>query len=81
MSLKSFPPPSIRIPKGNFVLTTIVIELSIFAFLIFIFTSLQNIVQVYASERVARDIRNEIAAKISVQPYAYYRKCYAPRDF
>jgi len=57
--------------KGNFLIKNLIIEFSIVAFLIFIFTYLQNIVQVYASERVARDIRNEITAKISVQPYSY----------
>ena len=56
---------------GHFLLIHLVVEFSIIALLIFIFTYLQNIVQVYASERVARDLRNEIAAKISVQPYAY----------
>jgi ATP-binding cassette subfamily B protein len=32
---------------------------------------MQNIVQVYASEKVARDLRNDLAAKISEQSYAY----------
>lgn len=59
---------------GNFNLSGLVIEFSIIAGLIFVFTYLQNIVQVLASERVARDLRNEIAAKISVQPYAYIAK-------
>ncbi len=60
--------------NGNFVITNLIIEFAIVAFFIFVFTYLQNIVQVYASERVARDIRNEITAKISVQPYAYIEK-------
>ncbi len=60
--------------KGNFIITNLIIEFSIIAALIFIFTYLQNIVQVYASERVARDLRNEISAKISVQPYSYIEK-------
>jgi ATP-binding cassette subfamily B protein len=57
--------------KGNFLITNLIIEFSAVAFLIFVFTYLQNIVQVYVSERVARDMRNEITAKISVQPYSY----------
>lgn len=57
--------------KGNFIISSLIIEFSIIAGFIFIFTYLQNIVQVYASERVARDMRNDIAAKISVQPYSY----------
>jgi ATP-binding cassette subfamily B protein len=56
---------------GHLVLESIVIELSVVAIGIFVFTYLQNIVQVLASERVARDLRTDIAAKISVQPYAY----------
>jgi len=60
--------------NGNFLITNLIIEFSIIAFFIFVFTYLQNIVQVYASERVARDMRNEITAKISVQPYSYIEK-------
>ncbi|MEI7777222.1 MAG: ABC transporter ATP-binding protein [bacterium] len=56
---------------GSFSIKVLVMEFSVVAFLIFIFTYLQNIAQVYAGERVARDLRNEISAKISVQPYAY----------
>ncbi len=56
---------------GSFVLSQLVIEFSLIAVFIFIFTYLQNIVQVYASERVARDMRRDIAAKISEQPYSY----------
>ena len=60
--------------NGNFLITSLIIEFSIVAFFIFVFTYLQNIVQVYASERVARDMRDEITAKISVQPYSYIEK-------
>jgi len=56
---------------SNFLITNFIVEFFIVAIFIFIFTYLQNIVQVYASERVARDVRNEITAKISVQPYSY----------
>ena len=41
---------------------------------IFILTYLQAIVQTYASELVAKDLRNELAAKISRQDYAYVQK-------
>ncbi len=57
--------------SGHFSFNQFVLEFAIIAGLIFIFTYLQNIVQVYASERVARDLRDDLAAKISVQPYAY----------
>ncbi len=56
---------------GNFALSQLILEFSLVAIFIFILTALQNIVQVYASERVARDLRNDLSAKISVQPYAY----------
>lgn len=60
--------------NGNFILNHLIIEFSIIAILIFIFTYLQNIVQVYVSERVARDVRNELTAKISVQQYSYIER-------
>ena len=56
---------------GSFDLGSLVIEFSVIAVLIFLFTYLQSVVQVYASERAARDLRNDLAAKISVQPYSY----------
>lgn len=43
---------------------------SVVAGAIFVFTYAQNIIQTYASERVARDLRKKLAAKISVQDYA-----------
>ena len=60
--------------KGNFVLNHLILEFSVIAALIFIFSYLQNIVQVYISERVARDLRNEVTAKISVQEYSYIER-------
>jgi len=56
---------------GSFAFSRLIIEFSAVAAFIFIFTYGQNIVQVYASERVARDLRNRLSAKISVQPYEY----------
>ncbi len=56
---------------GNFVLTKVVMTFSIVAILIFIFTYLQNIVQIYAAERVARDLRTRLAAKISEQDHTF----------
>jgi len=57
--------------SGSFFVKHLVLEFSIVAALVFIFTYLQNIVQVYVSERVARDIRVELVGSISVQPYAF----------
>ncbi|MGH7175579.1 MAG: ABC transporter ATP-binding protein [Minisyncoccia bacterium] len=56
---------------GHFVFANLIIEFGLVALFIFLFTYAQNIVQVYASERVARDLRNDLSAKISVQPYEY----------
>jgi ATP-binding cassette subfamily B protein len=41
------------------------------ALVIFIFTFLQGILQTYASERVARDLRTKLADKISRQSYSF----------
>jgi len=41
---------------------------------IFLFTSVQNILQTYASERVARDLRSRLSEKISQQSYTYILK-------
>ena len=56
--------------KGNLVISSVVLEFILIAIGIFIFTFLQSVVQTVSSERVARDLRNEIAAKISIQEYA-----------
>jgi len=56
---------------GHFVLADLILEFSLVALFIFLLTYAQNIVQVYASERVARDLRLDLSAKISVQPYEY----------
>ncbi len=51
-------------------LNTILWEFGITSGLIFILTYLQSIVQTYASERVARDLRNTLSAKISTHSFA-----------
>lgn len=60
--------------KGNFVLTNVILEFLVIAISVFVFTYIQNIVQTYAAERVARDLRAKLAAKISVQDYAYIQR-------
>ncbi len=50
------------------------VEFILVAFFIFIFTYAQNIVQVFASERVARDLRTQLSAKLSQQSYAYIER-------
>jgi len=41
---------------------------------IFIFTFLQGILQTFTAERVAKDLRNKLANKISHQSYSYILK-------
>ncbi len=60
--------------KGIFSFQKIVIEFLVAALIIFIFTFLQGILQTYASERVARDLRTKLADKISRQSYAFIQQ-------
>lgn len=55
----------------DFVLADILKKFSIAVVLIFIFAYLQTIIQTYASERVARDLRGRLADKISRQSHAF----------
>lgn len=57
--------------QRTFVLSNVVLQFFTVAFLVFALTYLQSLVQTYASERVARDLRTRVAAKISVQSYAF----------
>lgn len=49
----------------------LVLVFGLFALGIFLFTYLQSILQTYVSEKVARDMRNEIVTKISHQGYRF----------
>ncbi|HZK93474.1 MAG TPA: ABC transporter ATP-binding protein [Prolixibacteraceae bacterium] len=60
--------------KGIFSFQKIVIEFLVAALIIFVFTFLQGILQTYASERVARDLRTKLADKISRQSYAFIQQ-------
>jgi ATP-binding cassette subfamily B protein len=57
-------------PK-NYVLQQVLVKFLSAAVIIFIFTWLQGLVQIYASEKVARDLRSRLAHKISVQSHSY----------
>jgi ATP-binding cassette, subfamily B, bacterial len=57
--------------RGEFILHSIVEQFLLVALLVFVLTYAQSIVQTYASERVARDMRSKLAAKISVQSFAW----------
>jgi ATP-binding cassette, subfamily B, bacterial len=59
---------------GTFKYSTVIILFIAASSAIFIFTSLQNIFQTYASERVAKDLRSKVSAKISSQSYSYIIK-------
>ncbi|MGA9648909.1 ABC transporter ATP-binding protein [Pedobacter sp.] len=55
----------------TFNLHSILVQFSVAIVLVFIFTYLQSIVQTYASERVARDLRTKLSDQISRQSHAY----------
>jgi ATP-binding cassette subfamily B protein len=57
-----------------FVLSTVVLQFLIISFLVFVLNYLQNITQTYASERVARDLRTRLTAKIATQSYSSIEK-------
>jgi ATP-binding cassette subfamily B protein len=59
---------------GDFSYKSIIVEFTVVALIIFVFSYLQGIVQTFASERVARDLRTRITKKISNQSYAFIEK-------
>lgn len=56
---------------GSFRAGAIIAEFSAATIFIFVFSYLQNVMQVYASERVARDIRRRISAAVSNQSFSW----------
>ena len=60
--------------QRTFVLSTVVLQFFVMAVLVFVLTYVQSIVQTYASERVARDLRTRLAAKIAIQSYSSIEK-------
>jgi len=60
--------------QKNFVLSAVVLEFFVVAFVVFALSYLQAITQTYASERVARDLRTRLAAKIATQSYSSIEK-------
>ena len=57
--------------NGVFEIEPILITFSVAIVLVFIFTYLQSIVQTYASERVAKDLRTKLSDQISRQSHSY----------
>ena len=60
--------------SNHFDMKSVVIEFLIAASAIFIFTSVQNIIQTYTSEKVAKDLRTQLSEKISRQSYSFVLK-------
>ena len=59
---------------SQLVLGALVAEFLAVAAGIFLFTYLQSVAQTYASERVARDLRTKVVAKLSTQDLAYIQR-------
>jgi ATP-binding cassette subfamily B protein len=60
--------------QGHFVLQTIVLQFVVVAAFVFLFAYAQSAVQTWAAERVGKDLRTRLAAKISVQSFAWVEK-------
>ena len=60
--------------KGSFSYERIILEFLAASFVIFVFSFLQGLLQTFASERVARDLRTRLADKISRQSYAFIQQ-------
>jgi len=59
--------------QGIFEYRQIVLEFLAAAFVIFLFAFLQGLLQTYASERVARNLRTQLTDKITRQMYAFHQ--------
>src|SRR5215467_7978425 len=60
--------------RPGFSLNRFVVEFIFVAVGIFVLAYLQNIVQTYAAEKIARDLRTRLVDKISVQDHAYIQE-------
>jgi len=60
--------------QGSYVLNTVVLQFLLVGFLVFVLSYAQSGVQIWASERVAKDLRTRVAAKISVQSFAWVER-------
>ncbi|MCX6820075.1 MAG: ABC transporter ATP-binding protein [Candidatus Adlerbacteria bacterium] len=60
--------------RAGFSLHALLLQFFFVAFGMFVLAYLQSVVQTYASERVARDLRTQVVAKISVQEYSSIQK-------
>ena len=60
--------------RGDLVLGSVAIELSLVSLGIFVFLYLQSVAQTVAAERVARDLRARLVDRISQQDHAYIQQ-------
>lgn len=60
--------------NSQYVLRTVIMEFLVATLVIFVFSYLQTIVQTYASEKVARDLRKQVSDKISRQSFSFIQK-------
>src|SRR5262245_51048928 len=60
--------------QPSFVLSNILLEFLLISVGIFVFTYFQGVVQTYAAERIARDLRTRLVGKISVQDHAFIQQ-------
>lgn len=60
--------------KGIFLYQKMILEFLAVAFIVFLFSLLQGLLQTYASEKVARDLRTKLADKISRQSYSFIQE-------
>lgn len=60
--------------NGHLIFSTIIWQFTLAAVSIFIFTYLESIVQIFTSEKVARDLRTRLSEKISQQSFSFVEK-------
>ena len=60
--------------QPSFILANILVEFFLISLGIFVFAYFQSVVQIYASECIARDLRTRLVARISVQDHAYIQQ-------
>ena len=60
--------------QQRLVLTTLIVQFFAVGFGIFVFAYLQAVAQTYASERVAKDLRTQLVAKMSTQDHAFIQQ-------
>jgi ATP-binding cassette subfamily B protein len=56
---------------AGFSLSSLIVQLSAVSIGVFAFTYIQSVVQTVASERIARDLRQQLVDRIAVQDFAY----------